>query len=235
MPKRPVVEPGTSVWQRAASPTRRRSPACTLDQITASAIAIADVEGLEALTMRRLAAELDIAPTSLYWYFSTKSELHELMADAIIGRIEVPESPSGDWRADLSAIAWSSLREARHHPWFTQVSFQDVPGPCTMHYGERALATFSGEDIDPISALNGLAALNNYVFGFAQRAAQLAPGTSAPKPLHPGDGRPLAAERRARADLTGDDSFAFGLNCLLDGMDRRIATRHVSKSRAGQR
>jgi len=179
--------------------------------------------------MRRLAAALDVAPTSLYWYLSTKSELYELMADAIIGGIEVPEQPSGDWRADLSAIAWSSLAQARRHPWFSQLGFQDEPGPCTTRYGERALASFAAEDLEPTTALNFLAALNNYVFGFAGRAAQHAPRAGAHFAAASDRERPLSEVRHARAALTTDDSFGFGLNCLLDGIEVQISRRGRSR------
>lgn len=221
MPRRPATATGTTVWERPAPAVRRQPPAVTREQITDTAIALADKHGLEAVTMRRLGSELDVAPTSLYWYFSTKDELHELMADAIIGRIALPPETSGSWRADLQSIAWATLAEARRHPWFALLFFQEVPGPSTLRYGARALASFAG--LDPAFALVYLAAVNNYVLGFALRAAQRSKRPVAVQPPPPSPSEAVSAEQLiARSRLTDDKSFSRGLNCLLNGIQSDI-------------
>lgn len=72
--------------------------------IVAAAIAIADAEGTEAVSMRRIARDLRVGAMSLYWYIESREELHQLMVESVQGEIEAP-APSGDWRADLRAYA----------------------------------------------------------------------------------------------------------------------------------
>lgn len=223
MPRRPPIATGTTVWERPAPAARRQPPAVTREQITDTAIALADKHGLEAVTMRRLGSELDVAPTSLYWYFSTKDELHELMADAIIGRITLPSHPSGNWRTDHQAIAWSTLAEARRHPWFALLFFQEVPGPSTLRYGATALGSFTADAVDPAVALVYLAAINNYVLGFALRAAQRSKQPAVAQPPPPSLSEAVPAEPLiARSRLTDDESFSRGLRCLLNGIQSDI-------------
>src|SRR5919202_3820456 len=104
------------IWFRR--PRGRRGPEPTLSrhQITRTAVQLADAEGLEAVSMRKLAARLNAGPTSLYWHVSSKDDLHELMVDEVIGEIELPE-PSGDWRTDLRSIALASYQTYRRHRW----------------------------------------------------------------------------------------------------------------------
>jgi AcrR family transcriptional regulator len=196
--------------------------------------------------MRRIAARIGSAPTSLYWYVSTKEELYELMVDAAIGLIPLPEQPSGDWRADLAAIARAARHTLSIHPWFAQLGIYPVAGPLTQRFGAVALRSFEGIGLDPATEVNILSTINNYIFGFVQREAAwrrlparaepaaapsgTAPsGTEPPWPESSGTGangaQPpgLSAEYlSARTNLHGDDSFEWGLDCLLDGIAVRI-------------
>ena len=115
MPRRPPGSDAHSVWLVGLAP-RQPPSAFSLAEITQAAIGLADRSGLQAVSMRRIAARIGSAPTSLYWYFSDKNQLYELMVDAVIGEIELPERPSGDWRADLASIAWATRATLRRHP-----------------------------------------------------------------------------------------------------------------------
>src|SRR5919202_5527903 len=92
------------IWFRRARARRGPRPTLSREEITRAAIELADAEGLDAVSMRRIAAKLDAGATSLYWYVSSKDDLFELMVDDVVGEIAVPE-PSGDWRNDLREIA----------------------------------------------------------------------------------------------------------------------------------
>jgi AcrR family transcriptional regulator len=247
MPRRPPGSDAHSVWLRPAPAPRQPQPAFSLAEITQAAIGLADRGGLQAVSMRRIAARIGSAPTSLYWYFSDKNQLYELMVDAIIGEIELPERPSGDWRADLAAIAWATRAALRRHPWFAQLGIYPVPGPQTTRYGEVALRSLQGLGLDDGAQVNILAAVNNYVFGFVQREAawqqltargltpharpETRPGSRAARAA--GRGSVSALHLAARTNLSGDDSFAFGLDCLLDGIAARIA-QAGQQARPGQ-
>jgi AcrR family transcriptional regulator len=263
MPRRPPGSDARSVWLRPAPAPRQPQPAFSRTEITQAAIGLADRHGLQAVSMRRIAERIGSAPTSLYWYFSDKNQLYELMVDAVIGEIELPERPSGDWRADLASLAWATRAALRCHPWFAQLGIHPVPGPQTTRYGEIALRSLQGLGLDDAAQVNILAALNNYIFGFLQRESawqQLmshSRATAAQRETRPGGRGARTAGLRsvsaqhlaARTNLSGDDSFAFGLDCLLDGIAARIAQagqqprprpehatrRHTSGSRHGQR
>ena len=171
MPRRPPGSDVTSVWFRPAPASRQPAPAFSRDEITRAAIDLADHGGLEAVSMRRIAARIGSAPTSLYWYVSNKEELYELMVDAAIGLIPLPEQPSGDWRADLAAIARAARATLSDHPWFAQLGIHPVAGPMTQRFGAIALRSFADLGLDPATEVNILSTINNYIFGFVQREA----------------------------------------------------------------
>jgi hypothetical protein len=153
--------------------------------------------------------------------------------DAAIGLIPLPEQPSGDWRADLAAIARAARVTLSAHPWFAQLGIHPVAGPLTLRFGAITLRSFEGLGLGPDTEVNILATINNYIFGFVQREAawRRLPVAVEPAaaPVDPGPSanvtRPdsFSAEHLSvRMNLHGDDSFEFGLNCLLDGIAVRI-------------
>ena len=236
MPRRPPGSDVTSVWFRPAPGSRQPAPAFSRDEITQAAIDLADHGGLEAVSMRRIAARIGSAPTSLYWYVSNKEELYELMVDAAIGLIPLPEQPSGDWRADLAAIARAARVTLSAHPWFAQLGIHPVAGPMTQRFGAVALRSFADLGLDPAMEVNILSTINNYIFGFVQREAawQRLPARAEPAAAPAGIGSSGAPANGAwpdamsaehlvvRTRLHGDDSFEFGLDCVLDGIAVRI-------------
>ncbi len=237
MPRRPPGSEAASVWLRPSQAHREPPLAFSREEITRAAVDLADRHGLAAVSMRRIAERIGSAPTSLYWYVSTKDEIYELMVDAVIGEIELPGRPSGDWRADLSRIAWVTRATLARHPWFAQLGIHPIPGPATRRYGEIALRPLAGLGLDEASQVNVLAAVNNYVFGFLGReaawrdlirrtpAAEAGRDSGLTDPAAvPADQRAASAVRlTARMSLTSDESFAFGLECLLDGIALRVA------------
>jgi AcrR family transcriptional regulator len=225
------------VWLRPAQAPRQPAPAFSRDEITQVAIDLADHGGLEAVSMRRIAARIGSAPTSLYWYFSDKEELYELMVDAVIGQVQLPERPSGNWRADLRSIASATCATLSSHPWFAQLGIHPVAGPQTLRFGATALRSFEGLDLDEETEVNILAAVNNYVSGFVQRAAawRRFASRAAPAAAHGHDdgGPEMTAEHlAARTRLHGDESFAFGLDCLLDGFAVLVTRAQVNRDLA---
>ena len=232
MPRRPPGADAMSVWLRPAQATRLPASAFSRDEITQAAIELADQGGLEAVSMRRIAARIGSAPTSLYWYFSDKDELYELMVDAVIGQVELPERPSGDWRADLRSIAVATRAAMSRHPWFAQLGIHPVAGPRTVRFGAVALRSLEGLGLDQETEVNILAAVNNYISGFVQREAAwrrfASPAAPAAARGH-GEAAEMSAEHlEARTRLHGDESFAFGLDCLLDGFAVLIARTRLN-------
>jgi AcrR family transcriptional regulator len=205
-------------------------------EITRTAIELADAEGLDAVSMRRIAARLGAGATSLYWYVSNKDDLFELMVDEVVGEISVPE-PSGDWRNDLREIARAIHSTLRRHRWMVLLGIRPVVGPKTRRFGELAPRVFDPLGLDDSIRIQILAALNNYLYGFVHRelaweqvrrqrgltekqwSARLRGYVERARVDDPGFAEPW----EARVALTSEDSFEFGLDCLLDGVTARIA------------
>lgn len=227
------------IWLRPERGQRGRRPSLSRDEITRAAIELADSEGLSAVSMRRIGTKLGAGTTSLYWYVSSKEDLYELMFDACIGAIELPEQASGEWRKDLTALAWSTHHMIRAHPWVPMLGIQPGLGPNTRRYGVFAMSALQGLGLTMPVMTNILAALNNYLIGFGTRNGawdelRRQSGLTVAEwdaQLHRYADRSadisaeVSALIRARLELTSDASFEFGLTCVLDGIAAQIA-RH---------
>jgi AcrR family transcriptional regulator len=155
-----------SIWLRPERAGRGPVPEHDRARISAAAVALADADGLGAVSMRRIASLLGTGPASLYRYVDSRDELLELMADAVAGELDLSRPPSGDWRADLVALA-HQLRDAyRRHPWLLDL----VPGrvgigPNAVDQLEYALTALAGVDVagpvklEAVAMLNGIVAL----------------------------------------------------------------------------
>lgn len=146
---RPAAAP--VIWARPDRPARGPQPSLTRDQIAAAAIAIADAEGLKGVSMRRVAAAVGAGTMSLYRYVSRKEDLIDLMADRVLSELDLPDAPSGDWRADLRLIARQSHDLQLRHPWSGTVGLaRPSMGPNQLRVTEFALRTVAnlGLDID---------------------------------------------------------------------------------------
>ena len=105
--------------KRGARHVPRRAAALSRDEIVRAAIKVADAEGPDAISMRRIARELNAGTMSLYWHVASKEELLDLMIDSVQGEQLTPE-PSGDWRADLRALTRSARAALHRHPWMVK-------------------------------------------------------------------------------------------------------------------
>ncbi|MEU9092049.1 TetR/AcrR family transcriptional regulator [Streptomyces sp. NPDC048428] len=135
------------IWARPERAGRGPKPAFSRADIAAAAVRIADAEGLDAVSMRKVAAELGCGTMSLYNYVPRKEDLHELMLDAVSAGYEYPE-PSGDWRADLLALAHQARGMMRRHTWVPRL-MSPVYGfsPNALRYLEYALSCLDGVDV----------------------------------------------------------------------------------------
>jgi AcrR family transcriptional regulator len=104
-------------------------PRFTVAEIAAAAIAIADTEGLAALSMRKVAERLGVSAMSLYTYVPGKGELIDLMLDTVFAEVPLTFAAAG-WRARLEAVARENWQLYLHHPWLLQVATSRPPlGP----------------------------------------------------------------------------------------------------------
>lgn len=231
-PSSPAGVDPEQLWLRPAEVRRGRRPSFSREAITAAAVALADAEGLEAVTMRRVAAQVGAGVMSLYSYAPDKDTLLELMVDHVSGELAVPDAPSGDWRSDLKAIAHLQRAHMLRHPWLpAALSTRRVPGPRTLDFLEHALAVLRPTGLDGAAKLEVFSQLTAFVAGhvayeIAQAAAARSPDRAAAEARylaavaadgsHPELAEALSAPGRP---LTAEATFARFLGRLVDGLD----------------
>jgi AcrR family transcriptional regulator len=243
------------VWARPDPGARR--PRYTRAQIAAAALAIADAEGIDAVTMRRVATALDAGTMTLYHYVRSKSDLFALMQDAIMGeQLVPPDSLPGDWREALTAIAHRARASFVRHPWAVRGIATDggAAGPHTLRHFEQSLAAVAGTGLPIADKLDLIAMIDDYVAGFVLKSdlepgpeaipAEAAPAIAAylDEQLHTGD-YPHLTELLGDGDrwaaLTSilgsapapDERFARGLRRLLDGVAGEIPRSNAPSAR----
>lgn len=171
----------TTVWSRPVRGARGPAPERSRAEITTAALALADAEGLAAVSMRALAQRLGAGPASLYRYVGSRDELLDLMADAVAAELDLSAAPTGDWLDDLVGLARQSKAAHVRHPWLADLNDRrgEVLGPHAIDYLDHALRILApapgtaGQKLEAIGLLGGLATL------FARREA-LATDTEAP-------------------------------------------------------
>ncbi|SCK10697.1 transcriptional regulator, TetR family [Streptomyces sp. ScaeMP-e48] len=174
--------PPTTVWSRPERGARGPAPERSRYEITGAALALADAEGLPAVSMRALAQRLGTGPASLYRYVGSRDELLDLMADAVAGELDLSAAPSGDWLGDLVGLALQSKAAHTRHPWLADLNDRrgEVLGPHAIDYLDHALAILapapgtSGQKLEAIGLLGGLATL------FARRESPASAGAGDP-------------------------------------------------------
>ncbi|MPY30314.1 TetR/AcrR family transcriptional regulator [Streptomyces adustus] len=220
------------LWPSSVPPRRGRKPVHSREAITAAAVALADAEGLEAVTMRKVAAQVGAGVMSLYSYAPDKETLLHLMVDRVSGELPTTTALTGDWRADLKAIAHLQRDHMLRHPWLpAALSTRRVPGPNTLAFLERALAALRPSGLDGAAKMEIFAQLTAFVAGHvahevAQAAAAQSPERAAAEARylaavaadgrHPELAEALSAPGRA---LAPEATFTRFLNRLIGGLD----------------
>jgi AcrR family transcriptional regulator len=156
-----AAEEQISIWMRPETVERSgpgRRPGYSRAQIIQVAVGIADAEGIDAATMRRIGQELGTGAMSLYRYVPKRDHLIDLMLDAVLGEIELPEQPSGDWRADLSLVAHQTRAVGLRHPWQATLARRPTLGPHSLRVYDFALHALDGFGlhIDEMTSLSGM-------------------------------------------------------------------------------
>jgi AcrR family transcriptional regulator len=159
------------IWARP-QPAERK-PRYTREQIAAAALRIADTEGFDAVTMKRIAAELGAGTMTLYYYVRTKSDVVALMQDAILADMLIPDADlPASWRAAIAAVARRTREVLMAHPW-SLVSLNDAQfGPNAMRHFEQSLAAVASTELAAPDKFALLAAVDDYVFGNALHAVE---------------------------------------------------------------
>lgn len=157
----------TPIWARPERAAKGPAPSRSRAEIARAAVALADAEGLDAVSMRRLGAALGIGTASLYRYVLHKDELYDLMIDHVEGEEGLPTALSGNWRDDLRALAGRIRRMMHRHPWMASLTTgRPVFGPNTLAWTEHGLAAVDNLGLTIDEMLVTLATLQAFVRGY---------------------------------------------------------------------
>jgi AcrR family transcriptional regulator len=156
------------VWMRPVREPRGQHPPLTRDTIAAAGTAIADADGINALSMRKVAAELGCGTMSLYRHVRSKDELLDVMIDAGIAETAGPlAAPSGNWRDDLRRSACALRAAMLAHPWVVQViGRRPALGPNVLASTEATLSAVDGLGLSIDQMLWAIGVVNAFVTGF---------------------------------------------------------------------
>jgi AcrR family transcriptional regulator len=206
----PVID---LLWGRRERGKRGPRPGLSADAIVEAAIRVADTEGLEAISMARVAAELGFTTMSLYRYVASKDELLQLMFNASALGAESLVLEGDDWRSRLRSWAVIQREMLDRHPWITQMPMPAPPlAPNSLHFVERALEAMDGSGLTDSEKLRSIGLLSSYTLSearFANDAARAA-AAAAKAAADSGSGEapapPLTYEAMLRA-LVDEQTF----------------------------
>ncbi|MGW6564397.1 TetR/AcrR family transcriptional regulator [Streptomyces sp. NPDC054975] len=237
------------LWGTGERPSRGPKPGLTLDRIVTAAVAVADAEGLDAVSMRRVATELGVGTMSLYRYVPGKTELLDLMLDRVQGESfeDEPQVPT-HWRDTVEKLARSYRELYQAHPWLLRVNqARSVLGPSALRGLELCLSGLKGPHgmglSDP-ETIGVVITVQSYVAGIARmeiQAVEAAKETGVSDEEFWTRQQPFLERAMASGDYPhmaalADDTFArdfdhftFGLDRLLDGFETLVGRVEAAK------
>jgi AcrR family transcriptional regulator len=197
-----------------------------------AAIALADLGGIESLTMRKLGQELGVEAMSLYNHVANKDDILDGVVDLVFGEIAVP-SGRADWKTAMRQRAISARAVLLRHPWATRLmQSRTKPGPATMRHHDSVLGSLRAAGFTLDLAAHAYSVMDSYIYGFALQQTNLPLDTSqnagrvAQDILRqlPADDYPHLAEmiieHAMKPGYAYADEFEFGLDLILDGLER---------------
>ncbi|MEQ4721410.1 TetR/AcrR family transcriptional regulator C-terminal domain-containing protein [Nonomuraea sp. B19D2] len=232
----------TPPWRKSRKPAPLRRQ-LSQDLIVDAGLRIVDAEGLDALSMRRVAQEFDTGPASLYAHVANKEELLELIYERVLGEIELPERAPSRWKEQLRAYAMESHRVLSRHADVARVALANIPsGENSIRAGEFVFGLLIEAGMSPRDASLSMDRLSLYITGDAYEgslhwARMRAAGLDSPQEYFEhfvgqiaGYYRALPPERFPHIQKfvdeliadDGEDRFRYGLELILDGIEARM-------------
>jgi AcrR family transcriptional regulator len=208
----------------------------TKQRVLGAAVVLADRDGVRSLSMRKLAQELGVEAMSLYHHVANKDAILDGIVDVVFSEIDLP-SGEADWKVAMRHRAISAREALCRHPWATGLmESRSIPGPATLRHHDAVLGILrtAGFSVELAAHANSL--LDSYIYGFAlqeanlpfdtpQETAELAQTIMAE---FPADAYPhlteMAVQHVLRLGYDYGNEYQFGLDLILDGLDRARAT-----------
>jgi len=216
---------------RATSEARSRGR-LSREQVLRTAIARADTGGLEALTMRTLAEELEVAPMALYRHVANRDDLVDAMVDVVFGEIGVPMG-GGDWKSSMRRRAVSVRDALSGHRWaIGLMESRRNPGPANLRHHDAVIGRLRAAGFSIEMAAHAYSLLDSYIYGFAltkmnlpfqttAEVAEMAENMLQPFPVNEYPNLvEFITEHAMKPDYDYTDEFEYGLDLVLDGLDR---------------
>lgn len=199
-------------------------PSLSRDAVLDAAVALADAEGLAAVTMRRLGAALGVEAMSLYNHVANKEDLHRGMVDRVWGAVDLARDEP-QWRAGLHRLSGSAHRAMLAHPWFFQLPVH-YGGASRMAVIDATLAHLEAGDVSTEVAFHALHVLDGYVYGYSWQDIGFG---NVDELMEGADAAIAALDAEAHPHLVGHaiqhlrsvppgDGFTIGLDLILDGL-----------------
>lgn len=213
------------------NPDDEGRPQLTRERVVSAGIKLADRDGIESLSMRKLAQELGVEAMSLYTHVRSKNDLLNALVDAVIGQIPIT-ADGGDWKASLRQLVLAARTVMLRHPWAPRaVEGQTAPGPGALSYVNALLGILREGGFSVAQAHHALHILGSRGLGFSQDlfddSGELEPEAAAVLAKQLGASHPYVVEMALSVTHEGalgpcDDSaeFEFVLDFILDGLAR---------------
>lgn len=232
-----------AAWGLSSRAGKGPKPALSLERIVTAAVEVADAEGLDAVSMGRVAKQLGTAPMSLYRYISAKTELLDLMQDAAYG--PPPQAPHSalDWRSGLTLWAASQMAKLHEHPWAIRVPISGPPiTPNHVRWMEFGLAVLQDTGLSAAEKMSTILLVSGYVRNWVTLTSDLGVDTAHPElsetMLHYAGNLRAVVDKEHFPELTAviasgilddedlnEDDYAFGLERILDGIGVLVRAR----------
>jgi AcrR family transcriptional regulator len=213
-----------------SDPSPPRVP-LTRERVLRAAVALADRDGVESLSMRRLAGELGVEAMSLYHHVASKGALLDGMVDLVFGEIELPTGTG--WKSAMRRRATSARAVLSRHPWaIALMESRSTPGPANLRHHDAVIGCLREAGFPVALAAHAYSLLDAYIYGFALQEATL-PFTTPEDTAEvaqsimagfPADAYPhlteLAVQHVLQPGYDYGDEYDFGLDLILDGLER---------------
>jgi AcrR family transcriptional regulator len=202
------------------------------ERVFRTAVFLADERGIESLTMRALGEQLGVEAMSLYYYVANKDELLDGMVDLVYGEIELP-SGQADWKTAMRRVATSAHEALSRHRWaITLMETRTRPGRANLRHHDAVIGCLRAAGFSVENAVHAFSLLDSYVSGFALQEltlpfdtpGELAEAAASILRQFPADEYPHLAEtiteHVTKSGYDFADEFEFGLDLILDGLER---------------